>query len=84
MPGGIKKNVWGLPWRSSGEDPTCQRRGHEFSPWSEKIPHVAGQLSLCTTTIEPARSRAHTMQQEKPSQWKALALQLESSPSLHN
>ena len=38
-----------------------------------KIPHAAGQLSpstalenLCATTIEPASSRAHTPQQEKP------------------
>ena len=24
-------------------------------PWSGKIPHAAEQLSLCTTTTEPAR-----------------------------
>ena len=25
-----------------------------FEPWSGKIPHSAEQLSLCTTTTEPA------------------------------
>ena len=29
-----------------------QCRGHVFNPWSGKIPHVAEQLSLCTTTTE--------------------------------
>ena len=27
-------------------------KGHWFSPWPGKIPHVMGQPSLCTTTIE--------------------------------
>ena len=31
----------------------CQCRGHEFEPWSRKIPYAAGQLSPCTTTTEP-------------------------------
>ena len=25
-------------------------RGHGLDPWSGKIPHARGQLSLCTTT----------------------------------
>ena len=29
---------------------TCQCRGHGFNPWSGKIPHAVGQLSLCATT----------------------------------
>ena len=32
----------------------CQRRGHWFEPWSEKIPHAAEQLSPCATTTESA------------------------------
>ena len=31
----------------------CQCRGHEFEPWSRKIPYAAEQLSPCTTTTEP-------------------------------
>ena len=54
-------------------------------------PNTVEQLSSWATTIEPC-SRAHMLQllkpslpgapapQEKPSQWEALALQLESSP----
>ena len=30
-----------------------QCRGPGFDPWSGKIPHGAGQLSLCATTTEP-------------------------------
>ena len=29
-------------------------QGHGFEPWSGKIPRAAEQLSLCTTTTEPA------------------------------
>ena len=28
-------------------------QGHEFNPWSGKIPYVRRQLSPCTTTTEP-------------------------------
>ena len=27
--------------------------GDKFDPWSRKIPHASGQLSLCATTTEP-------------------------------
>ena len=59
--------------------------------WSRGIPHVARQLSLCTTTTEPgsqgqgtatteARApRAWAPQEEKPLQWEASASQPESS-----
>ena len=30
----------------------CQCRAREFDPWSRKIPHAMGQLSLCTTSTE--------------------------------
>ena len=35
----------GLPWWLNGGKPTCQGRGHEFGPWSQKIPHVSEQPS---------------------------------------
>ena len=42
------------PWQSSGKKKSaCQYRGHKFNIWFEKIPHTAGQLSWCATTIEP-------------------------------
>ena len=70
----------GLPrWRSDKE-PACQCRGHEFDPWSRKIPHAMGQQSLWATTLEPTLPRAHALQQEKPLQWEAHVLRLESSP----
>ena len=36
---------------------TCQCRGHQFDPWSGKIPHASRQLNLCATATEPTRSR---------------------------
>ena len=36
----------GLPWWRSGQEPTCQYRGHRFDPWSRKIPHAMELLSL--------------------------------------
>ena len=44
----------GLPWWHSGQESSCQCRGHGFEPWSGKIPHAAEQLSPCATTTEPA------------------------------
>ena len=35
--------------------------------WETKIPHAAGQLSLCAATTEPAHPKAHVPQLEKPS-----------------
>ena len=37
----------------SSKESACQFRRHGFDPWSGKIPHAAGQLSLCATTIDP-------------------------------
>ena len=34
------------------KESTCQCKGHKFDPWSGKIPHTTGQLSLCTTNRE--------------------------------
>ena len=60
--------------------------GHGFDPWSGKIPHAREQLSYnfwahvlfpesCNTQVP----RPHALQQEKPPQWAAHTLQLESS-----
>ena len=42
-----------------------------------RIPH-AGKLSRCSTTTEPTHSRDNSSQEEKPPQWEAHPLQLES------
>ena len=38
------KSGLGLASWFSGEEFTCQCRGHRFSPWSRKIPNAMGQL----------------------------------------
>ena len=48
------------------------------------IPHAAEQLSLCTTTTEACKPRAHAPQQEKPPQWEAHVLQPRVAPARHN
>ena len=68
-----------LPWWLSGKESTCQCRGHWFNPWSRKIPHAMGQLSLCATTpeavcLEPMLVNKRNHCGEKPTH------QLESSP----
>ena len=50
----LKNTSRGFPWQSSGSELDCQCRGHGFDPWSGKIPHDAGQLSLYTTSTRPA------------------------------
>ena len=50
----IKKRYVGLPWWLSGKESTYQCRGHKLDPWSGRIPHAAGQLSLCARATEPA------------------------------
>ena len=41
---------YGVPWWSSGRESSLKCRGHQFSPWSGKTPHTAGQLSPWATT----------------------------------
>ena len=43
----------GLSWQSRGWESACWCRGHSFNPWSRKISHAKGQLSLCAATTEP-------------------------------
>ena len=52
-----------LPWWCSGWESAWQRRGHGFDHWSGKIPHPAGQLSLCTATTEAALSKSVSLGQ---------------------
>ena len=53
---------------SGGRESACQCRGHGFNPWSGKIPHVVGQLSLCTTNTEAHEPGDCAPQQKKPPQ----------------
>ena len=70
----------GPPWWTSGKESTCQCREHGFNPWSGKIPHALGQLNPSARTTEVHTPRARALQQEKPLQWEAHSLQLESGP----
>ena len=69
-------------WLSGKEFP-CQCRRHGFDPWSGRIPHAPEQLSLCSRAPEPQLLKPTLHRtcapQEEPSEWKAHALQLESS-----
>ena len=42
----------GFPWWYSGEEPTCQCRGHRFDPCSGRIPRASEQPSPSTTTTK--------------------------------
>ena len=55
-----QKIAGGFPWWSSDKESTRQCKGHVFNPWSGKIPHAVGQLSLCPG--------ACALQQDKPLQ----------------
>ena len=41
-------------------------QGTWVQPWSGKIPHAAGQLSICTTTPEPVFCNKRSLLNEKP------------------
>ena len=74
----------GLPWWSGGWESTCQCRGHEFDPWSGKIPHATKPSdhnygAHRTQLLKGLHPRAHTVQQEKPPQTEAYVPQQESS-----
>ena len=69
----------GLPWWRSGWESACQCRGRGFDPWPGRIPHAAEQLGPCATTTEPV-----LLQQERPQQWGARALQRGVAPACLN
>ena len=45
--------VCGLSMMAHGKE-CCQCKGHEFNPWSRRIPCASEEVSPCITTIEPA------------------------------
>ena len=53
--------------------------GTQVQPWLGKIPNTSEQLIPYAATTEAPGPRACALQQEKPWQWKARALQLERS-----
>ena len=78
---GIKMSKTGLTWWYSGWESGSQSRGHEFDPWSWKIPHAVKQQSPWASTTEPvlwspraASTEAHMPTAYAP-QWEAWALQ---------
>ena len=64
----------GLCWWSSGWESACQCRAYGFDLWSGKIPHAAGQLGPGTSATE-----VQALAKEKPPQWDAHALSIESN-----
>ena len=71
----------GLPWWSSGDESTCQRRRHGLDPHlGTKILHAAGELSPCATPMEACTPRVRAPQKEKALQWEARTPQLERRP----
>ena len=57
-----------FPGGSVVRESACQCRGLGLNPWSGKIPHDEGQLSLCSRALELQllRPRACVLQQERP------------------
>ena len=55
-----------------------------MDPWSRKIPHTTGHLSLCATAMEAQAPRAGAPQQEKPLCWEARTPQRKVAPASHN
>ena len=41
------------PWWPSGEQSTCQCRGHGFDPWSRRIPHAAVNWACVPQLLSP-------------------------------
>ena len=61
------KSQSGLPSR-----PECWRnlfRGRGFDPWSGKIPHAMGQLTLCATTTEPMFCNKSSSRRTATKEW---------------
>ena len=49
----LKTTFLGFPGGSVVKKSALQCKGHQFDPWSRKIPHAEEQLSLCATTTKP-------------------------------
>ena len=81
---GIKIEVSDLPGGTVVKNPHASAGDMGSIPWSGKIPQAAEQLSPCTTTTEARAPRAPALQQEKPPQSEAQALQRRVAPARHN
>ena len=46
--------AWHGQIKKNKKESSCQRKEQRFSPWSEKIPHAAGQPSWSATTTKSA------------------------------
>ena len=74
----------------SGWESVCLFRGHEFVPWSRRIPHPMKQLSPCATTtrtapgtrkpqlLKPVCPRAYALQKEKATTMTNLCIAVKS------
>ena len=87
VPPSEKRQEWCLLWWLNGKESTCNagdmgsllEPGIFHMPQSNKV-SAPQLLSLCSAATAEARMpRAHALRQEKPQQWEAWALQLESS-----
>ena len=84
----LQSSLMGLPWRPVVKNPPSNAEDVGLIPgWGTKIPHAAGQLSLCAATTEPTCSRAQAPQLEslratttEPTCSAARVPQLERSP----
>ena len=76
-----------LPWWLSGKESACQCRRTGFSPWAGKIPPCSRATKPVRQLLRPCALATEApgvcaLQHEKPLQWEAYTLQLESSPHL--
>ena len=80
---GVHPVIKNMP-ASLGDTGSIPGLGKFHMPWSKQT-HAPQLLSLCSRAhalqlLKPMGPRVHAPQQEKPTQWEAHALQLESSP----
>ena len=55
----------GLPGSLDGKESALQCKGHQFNPWSGKIPRASKQLNPSAATTEPQAPGACAPQQKK-------------------
>ena len=79
----LKMNIPGCPWWSNGWVCLPMQGTQVHSLVQGKIPHMPQEnWAHAPQLLKPAYYRAHGLHQEKPLQWEACALQLESSSHL--
>ena len=77
----FKNKSEGFPGGTVVKNPPANAGDTGSSPGPERS-HM--QLSPCTTTTEARAPRACALQQEKPPQWEARALQQRVAPAHHS